>query len=80
MIGENELAALIVRVAVVEVDGGGRAKIMNPLTTAKEILKASGPDLLAPLERLYFKTVVGTEAERHQALDLAWRAISEANA
>lgn len=76
--GENEVAALIVKVAVVEIDVEGNAKIMNPLTTAKAIVRASGPDLLPPLERLYFKTVIGTEAERHQALDLAWRAIYEA--
>lgn len=80
MMGENEMAALIVRVAVVEIDGEGRAKIMNPLTTAKAVLAACGSDLLVPLEYLYFKTVVGTEEERHQALDLAWRAISEAKA
>lgn len=34
--------------------------------------------LLAALQELHLKTVVGTDAERHAALDDAWAAITKA--
>jgi hypothetical protein len=41
-------------------------------------LIAAAPDLLAALRELHLKAVVGTDAERHAALDMAWRAITKA--
>jgi len=41
-------------------------------------LIAAAPDLLDALIDLHHKTVVGTDAERHQALDNAWRAVTKA--
>lgn len=41
-------------------------------------LIAAAPDLLAALEELHLKTVVGTEQDRHDALNKAWAAITKA--
>ena len=80
MIGADELAALLVRVVVVGADSEGHVKIMNPKTAALAVLGVVTilPDLLTPLEQLYLKTVVGTEEERHAALNAAFIAVSEA--
>jgi hypothetical protein len=41
-------------------------------------LIASAPDLLEALEELHLKAVVGTDDERHAALNKAWAAIAKA--
>jgi len=41
-------------------------------------LIAAAPELLAALEELHIKTVVGTDDERHAALNNAWKAITKA--
>lgn len=41
-------------------------------------LIAAAPELLAALIDLHEKTVIGTDAQRHAALDAAWAAITKA--
>ena len=41
-------------------------------------LMAAAPDMLEALDELYAKTIIGTDDERHAALDKAWAAIAKA--
>lgn len=52
----------------------------GPQGKANARLIAAAPDLLAALQQLHIKTVIGTDEERHAALAAAWRAIARATA
>ena len=63
------------------IDANGKCPAIagcGPTSEANARLIAAAPCLLAALQDLYLKTVVGTDAERHAALDKAWRAIAKA--
>jgi hypothetical protein len=51
---------------------------VNPNWRNDTRLIAAAPELLEALEELHLKAVVGTNDERHAALNKAWAAISKA--
>lgn len=58
---------------------------VEPLETIAEVrayanasLIAAAPDLLEALTELHLKAIVGTDEERHAALNAAWTAIQKA--
>lgn len=61
-------------IAVCEDEYGER--LPNALANARLI--AAAPDLLEALKQLHLKAVIGTDAERHDALNAAWAAIAKA--
>lgn len=54
--------------------------VADYLTEDRARLIAAAPELLSALVELHLKAVIGTDAERHSALDAAWRAIAKATA
>ena len=49
-----------------------------PASNPDDAVVRAAPELLEALEELHLKAVVGTDEERHAALDKAWAAISKA--
>lgn len=62
---------------IVKKDNGAPVAYMFDRKEAQ--LAAAAPDLLEALDRLYHKTIIGTDEERHDALNNAWSAITRAN-
>lgn len=51
----------------------------EPIKEANARLIAAAPRMFAALHELYLRTIIGTDDQRHAALDEAWRALTEAS-
>lgn len=69
----SEADRLASRITTVFVQGGVLSR-----AEADAQLIAAAPDLLEALKALYHRTIIGTTAERHAALNYAWVIIAKA--